>query len=47
MNFFLIFFIGLSMYKNEYGSRVAALNCALSTPNSDDVLLDSHEDGNS
>ena len=47
MNFFLIFFIGLSTYKNEYGSRVAALNCALSTPNSDDILLDYREEGNS
>ena len=40
-------FFGLSTYKNEYGSRVADLYLSLSTPNSDDILFDSLDDGNS
>ena len=40
-------FFGLSTNRNEYGSRVAALYNSLSTPNSDDNLLDSLDDGNS
>ena len=40
-------FFGLSTYKNVYCSRVAARKCFLSTPNSDDILFASREDGNS
>ena len=45
--FLFIFFIGLSTYKNEYGSFVAFLNFWGSTPSSDDIIFLSLEDGNS
>ena len=45
--FFAIRFFGLSTYRNVNGFLVAALYCSLSTLNSDDILLDSLDDGNS
>ena len=47
VKFLAIRFFGLSMYKNENGFLVAALYTSLSTPNSDDILFASLDDGNS
>ena len=47
MKFFTMNFFGLSIYRNVNGFLVAALYCALSTPNSDDILFASRDYGNS
>ena len=47
VKFLAIRFLGLSTYRKVNGFFVAALYVFLSTPNSDDILFASLDDGNS